>query len=461
MFMLVFIALAFATQKTNPSGPANPELMALATKHAELERRAAFLNAWVRATPNVQAHASRMLIEERDGAVRVTAAPTARALTMATRVLRDGTPDAFAPNGLRDFAESLDLRVVPGLYSGVPEGLAESLTIHVNSIYPMPLDETVHCRLLWLGADGKEIQARSEPVEPLAFQGEGFRMFVRAPSSLPGEWQLVCELSLDGKSGRGVPVPVIGVDQRDELLAESEPASLHERFKLLAQYGVRPTFFAAFLDELGVLPIGSSESWGGPRLNSLEHELFRTLDENGKRIWSLGDSSATSPACIVLLMKPEDESPEAAFVGAGGRAWGSAAERNNWLVLSSDLRLRSDEGPSLLTLAAELKKLHPESELVLIARGPAFLEVQLEQLREPKWIFDRLIVSTTLAPKWRPRNLPKLKTLVVTSEAADNGGGLLETEDGPKSTWERRMTPRIATDLELPRLLSRWLAARD
>jgi len=451
--VLSFAVLAAPFASAQDLQPA--QVFTLASKQAGLERRARFTSAWAQADSNARARARRVLRLERDGAVRMAATPSVRALTKAWRALVDenGGPSS-KPNVLRDLADSLDLRISPGIYEGQLEGRPEPLTVHVASLYEVKVDTAVHLSLFWVGTDGVEIHARTEPIAAEAFAGVGFPMYVRAPSPVPGLWELVCQVSLGEDAARGIPVPMLGLDQLDAM-SESVEASTRQEFVLLRKHGLRPLYYQRFLHAIGVSPVAN---WQGAQRSSLEHEAVRALEQSGVDILSLGAEGLDSPKRILLLLRPEDEGPEAIFVGAVGKAWLRAAEQHSWWVISTDLKLRADKGPSLLAFAEQLKRWKPASELVLVGRGSALLELQLAQLHRPDWTFDKMVLSTVLASDARPRNLPDLPGLVVSSDAVQRGVEDLEREGQASWRWSKRTEPTVITDLELPALIAAWLA---
>ncbi len=455
--IVFFVVLVFGIPQWTAQAASDPEIVTLARKRAGLERRALFLDAWTLADAAAQNRARRVLRVERDGADRIAAMPSVESLTLAWRVLTDENANPVETDLLRDFAESLDLRVVPGIYEGKPEGLPQALTVRVSSIYSVKLEHIVRVALIWIGEDGKEIRARSEPVAPKAFARGGFDMYVRAPSPVPGAWKLVCEVTQGTTSGRGVPISVIGLDQPAALLS-SEDSQTRTEFELLQEHGVRPTFFRAFLELMGALPADAGADWVGARSDNIDHETFRSLEENGHHTWSVGANWVADPKCILVLLKPEEEAPEAALVGAVGHEWQLAARENSWWVLSTDLPLRSDEGASLLTLAGQLREWKPDAQLVLVGRGSALLELQMAQLHRPDWVFDRMALSTVLSPNVRPKNLPDFRGLFVSSDAATPGQEVVSTEGKQDWTWKKRTDPLVVTDLALPKLISEWLS---
>ncbi len=447
------MSLAMASYQSAPE----PGTQRLAAIRAGLERRALFLDTWQVSSVEAQTRARRVLQLERDGAERLAATPGVRALTKAWRSLVDDEEDSFEFPIEQQLVDSLDLRVVPGIYEGQPEGKPEALTVRVSSLYRVAVEQGVKLSLIWIGNDGAELRARTEPILPRAFDSTGFLMYIRAPSVVPGAWKLVPEIVSGEQSFRGIAVPVLGADEPDLLSAGSDEET-RAQFKLLREHGIRPTFFRAFMKTVGLLSAEEVFDWKGARLNAIESEPFRSLREDSVKCWSVGPGVVKTPKCIVLLLRPEDERPESVLVGAVGDAWSATASKHEWWVLSTSLRLRADEDPSLLSLATELKRKYPKAALVLVGRGAALLEVQLAQLHNPTWDLDALVLSTVLSPSARPRNLPNVKGLFVASDASRRGTEVLEEEGRATWIWDQRPAPMVVTDLELPSLIADFLA---
>lgn len=451
LFLASYSFLGAQTSLTSP-------IPKLGRDRAGLERRSLFLNAWVDADSEARARARRVLQLERDGADRISATPTVRALTKAWDALVHPEVDPFKPDPIRELALSLDLRVVPGFFTGQPEGEPQALTVRVAPLYATDIDVPVYISLFWVGEDGVELRARTEVVAPKAFTGAGFLMYVRAPTVIPGVWKLTCQIDLKEAKARGLSVPVVGLDEPKALIEGADLAT-QAQFSLLSEEGIRPTFFQSFLESIGVLPSNDREAtWLGARLNGFDEGPLRELAKAGRQVWSVGAEAVSSPKKIILLLRPEDELPEAALVGALGEAWQAVGTENSWWVLSTDLRLRSDQGASLLSLATQLRAWKPDAELVLVGRGTALLELQMAQLHQVDWPFERLVLSTVLSPNTRPKKLPEIRGMIVTSDA----GTRAETPlDLPGDwAWKKRTDPLVVTDLSLPGLVAAWLARK-
>src|SRR5262249_7068973 len=109
---------------------------------------------------------------------------------------------------LERFADALDLRVVPGLFSAeVPDELGTPLTVHVLRLGLQRLVGQVELGLTWVAPDGTESRARTEPFPADAFDAE-VPAYLRAPRGPPGMWSLVPELRRGTTAARGAAVPV-------------------------------------------------------------------------------------------------------------------------------------------------------------------------------------------------------------------------------------------------------------
>ena len=462
-FLILLAALLVLTSDANAKQTETETELAvrsLGRLRATHERRALFLNAWEQASAGEQARAIRILRLEREGATRLTATPSARELTRAWSTLTRSEEDPFEPSSLRLLADSLDLRVLPGAFEGKPEGKPDHLTVRVTALYQEPIDHPLQVSLYWIHEDGREIRARTEVVAHRALSAIGFEMYVRAPTNLPETWSLVPEVSDGEESARGVPVTVMGLDQPEVLVREGDEGTAKD-LKLLRLYGIRPLFLRAFQENLGVLSVDDQEAWRGARPVESALEPFSLLRAAGVSCWAVGVEGVDSPRKVLILMRPEDERPETALAGAQGRVWSEAARSNGWWVLAPDLPLHSPEGPSILSIASRLSKLLPDAERILVGRGSALVELQLAQLHDLDWSVDRLVLSVVLSPSGRPRNLPALPGLFLSSNALETGSESLDLHAQEMWLWEKRVEPPIITDLGLPLRLERWLSAED
>lgn len=441
-------------------GALRPPAADVPARRANLERRSALLEAWEASDLRRRDAAVRVLAKHRKGAERPSSSPRAEALTEALRILvRD--EDAGEPlSATQRFVDSLDLRVVPGLYQGRPEGKPQPLVVRVVQLYHVPLEHAVEVSLIWISESGEEHRARTEPVVPAAFLNDGFEMFVRAPSNVPGAWSLVCEVAHHDVSARGIPVPVYGLDAFEDVVRTLEP-DVRRELDALVETGLRPAFPRAFLEGVGLVATHDTARWSGARSTRLPFESLSGLEQGA--LWHVGVSD-TAPDRVVLFLPPEDEDPQAVFIGPGGAAWSSFARDHDAWLISCDLPLRRAEGASFFSLARELAAFAPEAEVQVVVRGAGLLQLALAFRDGSEPPFDGLLVSCVLASNREPRNLPAARGLLVVSEAeaaADvvelgTNAGSSHAASGEWS-WVRRTHPWIVTDLELPALFSAWL----
>ena len=450
--MRFFSSIALCALLAASNSPSQTSLE-VARGRANLERRSAFLELWEESDSRRKDAAIRIFKSHRAGAERRSALPRIEALTEAWRVLARPEDSGEPLRHAQRFADSLDVRVVPGIYPGRPDGKPEPLTVRINQLYHVPLEHAVEVSLFWIGADGNEVRARTEPVMPLAFRKDGFVMYVTAPSVIPGTWSLVVEISIHGEKARGRPIPVYGIDALEEILQTLTP-DVRREIDALLETGLRPAFPRAFLEEVGLVSTSDTDRWSGARSGTASHELLREF--GGGTLWHVGVSKR-EPRRVVLFMPPREEDPRAVFVGPVGEAWTEFARSHEAWLISSDLPLRSAGARSLMSIAGTLRERLPETEIFLVARGGALLDVALAFLDGTESPFDGLLLSLALASDKAPRNLPDVRGLAVVSEASKR---LPRESLGNQTDWDwvRRTEPWILTDLELPELFSEWLA---
>lgn len=427
-----------------------------AIERAGLERRALFLEAWERAGADQQSRAARVLRLEREGARRASSTPSVRALTRAWRALTLDDEDPFAPPPLRELADSLDLRVLPGFFEGQESGKPQPLTVRVSQLYLVNAETPVELTLTWKHSDGRTVHGRTEPIASRAFKGNGFIMYLRAPSVVPGAWTLEPKLEWEGESSVGVSISVLGIDHARELV-EGADAQTVQDLELLRQYGIRPLFERSFLSTLGILPVEDETGWQGARPLPLDDPALAKLQLESASVWGLGIAETDSPRAILFLLPPDDERPETAFVGRLGSEWGRVARENEWWIITSRLPLVADDAPSVLKLAKVMGELHSEAKRVLVARGSALLSIQMARLRKPDWNVEHMVVSTVLGGSAPPRNLPSVSGLFLSSDAHKKSEEVVGAEGAPQWLFRRRTVPQIVTDLSLPGTIADWL----
>ncbi|MDF1797785.1 MAG: hypothetical protein P1V81_01300 [Planctomycetota bacterium] len=370
--------------------------------------------------------------------------PSLGAIQVATAVL-GGTPsadllgeDPAAVLALQ--ALSLDLRVRPGLVEAKRSGRPASLTVDLASLYELRSSLDVGLSLVWLGPEGQELVARTEPIAARAFGVEGFQMFVRAPLVEPGLWHLVPELSpriedpgaepgallLAPVRGRPVPVPIVA--------PEPGIAGLVQRFGQAATPGARSPLVA-------LLETGERLA---PSLYQLASDWLGRELAAPQVPGALPDPD-TAP--VLLLVEPRDRAGGPSFAGTVGAAWLEAG-RSTGHHLAATAPVGAGESPRVTEACASFG----DREVTLVVFGDAILATQLEFLRNGAPAIDRLVV---VARMWRPTpTMPSVPTLYLTPESAS-----AELAGASAHVTAKLLDDSIfLSATELPGWIAEWLA---
>ena len=446
--MLAIFAVLFALQATALTGPvlaqdsgeAEPRSGGLAAlfvhrANRRAEREDDFFRAWSHAAEVDRERTARTLAELRSQGAPAEWRPDLGSLGVATWTLGGGDPELLlgenpaASLGVQ--ALSVDLVVRPGAFrSTAPGERPENLVVRVWPLFELSEALDVTGRLIWIGPDGRESLAREEPIRASAFAEGGFDMYVRAPRSAPGIWQLVLELEPDlselegGLRAAPVGLALVGV-------VRSTPVPV------------------PCIADLPKSMAGDQGLGRGP----LEALLGSGLRFSGEATRLAREVLTGVPAAIVLapsevtvlLASPRDLAGGPTLAGIVGQTWRAA----------TDARLVPFEPsaggvePRLHTQLAEL----PPGPKVVVLRGDTLLDVQLESLRFGVPDVDALVV---LASAWRPTaTLPAVPTLFLTSDGAaadlarELGAGRVEAQ-------QLEFSPFLS-ELELPALVAAFL----
>ena len=250
--------------------------------------------------------------------------------------------------------------------------------------------------------------------------GAGFDLFVRAPHSAPGMWQLVLELVAESApTQRSKPVLVPCVTTTETAFA---PA------KLLVESGYR------VLGGLDRFADDWMQDWAAGR--PLERP------QKGLRAGGL------------VLGAFDGLWPAPLFAGTRGDAWRDAIDLELYGALpGGTMSLDGAYQQSLDSVHNVLARLPQDGPRVLVLRGHSVLLNQLEVLQQGPQDLDALVIVSS---DWRPTAAhPKLPTLVLTPNPACQKA--LETLQ-PELVWVQRLERSVfLSELELPALVAAFL----
>ncbi len=364
------------------------------------------------------------------------AEPEARAAARASSLgwLKRGLPAIYAPpmedlGGLlhmlrgdettflaeRKLADSLDLNFEDRAYetpTDPDETWAGPLTLHVIPVHPRPEIGDVELTLYWISPDGDELRARNEPVAANAFRPPGFAMFVQAPVCAPGEqWHLLCEITSERGSARGVPIPV-----------KCLPAAVDGSF--LLQRGRLPRGFGA--------------------------QLFESEDETGRSAYVV-DPPQGEVQRTLLVIVPMHEDPGWILSGTRGAAWRKLAREAHCRVVVTNLPLVGASVQNAVGLARHL--LTGSGPLIVFTRGQEAARLQAQ--RGAKFC-DAVALSYPLQGR-EPRSLGNTPTLFLDVLADEDVTETRSVEGAGPLTWVRRREPPLGPQAEIPARLKAWI----
>jgi hypothetical protein len=303
-------------------------------------------------------------------------------------------------------ASVLSLRVVPGAFEARSEGRGEATTVHLVRRRDVVIEGDQILSLYWLGPDGEEIRARREVVPHAVVRAGTVEMFIRPPVAAPGPWQLVCEVGMDKRASRGLPVSVDCVSDltaRRSALAALPAVSMRgrtlgESLTALCDRGVRHSALGA--SELLTLAEGGALGRLQPVTHHGSLELHITPE--------------SEPTGTLVIVGGSALSPLELAAGAASRAWLSFAESERMRVILLDLPLSARRGGlSLPMRIIELREERPEDAFHLVAFGDVAGFVPSMRTRYPELPLDGVtLVSGSLKRAGRDPRLD-IRTMLV------------------------------------------------
>jgi hypothetical protein len=446
-----------------------------ARQHAAVERHQRtvenlrwvdFLGAWERADGPGRARALEVLESLRQAGAGSVAPPSFEALARARRALEREPDPAQERSDLRRLADALDLIAVPGAFEPAAEGPGQALTVLVRHLYRTGPHAGVELSLVWIAPSGEEHAARREPVEAAALEGDPFPMYLRAPLSEPGLWQLVPVVERDGVALRGSSVPVECVERfggrLDGALERARNPETPEGRLALALADLRllgaRTLAALRPSEALELLERPSEA----RAAALPAPLQPCFtDGQGRICWAWSINGVERPERVVVLLAPPGEPADAILAGAPGAAWRAFAREHSARVVSAQLPpLGPEHGAAeIAELFARLRG-GSSAPLLVVARGDTLGRLQLGLLGEERPPFELLAASTILGarPEEVFASVPRLfVALGGAAELPESAGG---AEAARELTWIDGSPIPLCDELRLPRLVSSWLEQR-
>ena len=421
---LGFVALAWCALPVHAQNE-GPNVHDLHTSNLRLQWEERWFAKWAVADAERRATMGNFLESLRSVCEPLDAMPSWGALGVANEVfagaapleLLDATPDAV----LRLQALALDLRATPGAFvARAADEPKERMTVRVEPLFELSAALPVTARLLWVSPAGEKQLAREEFVESAFFMGAGFDLFVRAPHSAPGMWQLVLELVAESApTQRSKPVLVPCVTTTETAFA---PA------KLLVESGYR------VLGGLDRFADDWMQDWAAGR----------PLERPKKGLRAGG----------LVLGAFDGLWPAPLFAGTRGDAWRDAIDLELYGALpGGTMSFDGAYQPSLDSVHNVLARLPQDGPRVLVLRGNSVLLNQLEVLQQGPQDLDALVIVSS---DWRPTAAhPKLPTLVLTPNPACQKA--LETLQ-PELVWVQRLERSVfLSELELPALVAAFL----
>jgi len=436
--LITAVALALLSSSQAPS-----QDLALSLQRERLERlRAGYLES---------AESERVAVLSVFDGIRSAANPEGATLQLSSLELalsalkpeRPATPE-------QALASALALSVSPGAFEAREDGMGEATTVRISRTEDVAIEGDQVLSLYWISPSGEEQRARRE-VMPLAVLRAGsLEMFIRPPSSAPGPWQLVCEVGVEDRVARGLPVRVDCVSElasrRSALPAHSVSKSviLSPQMALtgLCERGLRHPVLGA--GELLTLAEGGSLG----RLSPVLHESHLEL-----HISPLRAAEGT-----VVIAGGSSFSPLELAAGASASAWLSFAEREGLRLVFLKLPLSPRrDGLSLPERVIQLRDEQPEDSFHLVAFGDVAGFVPSMRARHPALPLDSVtLVSNSLKRAKRDPRLD-LRTLLVEC-SGDSPEPAWSEDDGFHRVLIRE--PFLLSSALVPELISAWREAR-
>lgn len=430
------------------------------------ERLVRFLDDYEARDEAVRKLAWKELERRRPTGSGVAAGPTLESLYFAWRQLLDdeGEGGELAETvEMQRLAAALDLVVTPGVFAARAEGLGEALTVHVRPITPVTAfapKNDFFLALEWITPIRAQERARREPIGPAALR-EGFDMYLRAPPSQPGTWQLFGMAARDEAGSIAGHVPAVRVDCIGDLAQrverawqprDGEPAGrahLRRAFELLQHFGLRTTPSLG-----GARLLETIEGWSSaeaPPETAVPLEVAFT-DASGAEHWLWCSRPSAQARGTLLLLGSQRESVDTAFAGGVGAAWRDVARRFS-------LRLCATHVPHDLHAIQPLlerERARAEGQLIVVVRGDTLgrFGAVMQGREDPP--FDALVLSGVIASS-PPDQLFRGVERLLVAPAADTG----TATDDQQLTWIAGDFTPLFNEPRLPELVASWLTRRN
>ena len=404
------------------------------------ERIAAFFERWQAADAAARARVANALAELRPEGAQLDQRPSDVDLALAGAVLAGSDLQEARSDELARFAESLDLLVVPGVVDAASTGLGAQVTARVYRYFPTSFREAVELSLVWRDANGAETVARREPFRPEDFD-RGFPVFVRAPTSGEGLWQLVPVVHVGERSARGVGVAV-------ELVPDA--SSRLERWSGLESNQL----FLRRLRELHELGIRSADAFAPSQtLDLLEGravgQSYLPADSLPKtdpptEARGPGPQEREEDTIALVIVTPQGEGGAITF-GPVGRAWQNVMEQRELDLCA--FPVESVASDSFASAIGQLSALPSITAVVAVVGGEDVAPFSLA-LASGDVKFDGIVLASS-APAPGPA-LPDVPTLFVTTNEA-------ASEDPEHVERVVRGQDLFLVEPDLPALVLDWL----
>jgi hypothetical protein len=422
------------------------------------ERRERLIEAYARASSEQRLRAESTLERLHTPGSGSAAPHSLRAVDRALDAL-EGREDTWVQGA----ADALDLRPVPGVFEARAEGRPAALTVYVAPVYTRMEWRDVELSLVWISPEAEEIVARREPIGARAFGPEGFEMYVRAPSTAPGLWQLVAQVEREGRSARGIPVAVEAIadfDRRWDSLsgrdwpAESAAALYTRCLGLLTQRGLRlltgipPSQLLAALEQHG-----APES--RPQSEPLAPEALEVAFVDGQGIehwiWSLRPPDA-GRALVILV--PERETAQAVL---SRPAWKRLAREEKTQLFATHMPVDFEREGTVASLIGRMRALADAAVMVCLARDETVDALPVALMGASELPFDGVVFSTVVRGGAPEMVLPSLPKLLVAPGGHDPWP---RGETAKNLTWIRGAATPLFNEPDLPRWVAHWMQER-
>lgn len=420
-----------------------------------VERERELVELWETLQPPARrALESRVLAGRDPRAGRFQPIPLAVLARASRELMHPGDDGPLEP--WFELVDSLDLRVVPGVFAAREGGRGEAMTVVLEGLWDSPVDQQrdtpAEVALVWRGPDGEERLARQEPADARSLEA-GFEMYVRPPESGPAAWELLLEVRTAGGvvRTRGVRVEcVAGLDAARAALA-ADPgapgaADLAGRLRALEREGLRLAGADLVGPRLDAL-VGGRD--GAPRA------LPPEPGASARTAYELGEERRDQEVVVVLPRRGEH--PLDLLTGPVGRRWAGFAAERGARVRTAD----GEVGRDAAGLRALVRTLVAggAGRVVVVARGDAGRLLPGALAREPLPELGGLVLAESPGAYAAVRPEVAVDTLRLEAEVA--GGSLEElgAEGGPRRSRVGLGVSAPFDALATPERLAEWLDA--